>query len=951
MLALPTASGKTACIDIAIYALACGAAGAPRRIFFIVDRRVIVDETFERASRIATALRDAREGILAEVAAALRKLAGAGDDPLAVFQLRGGQYRDDAWARTPTQPTVVCSTVDQIGSRLLFRSYGASPYAWPLHAGLAANDALILLDEAHCANPFRQTLAAIANYRCWAKTAMPSPFAHVVLSATPGAMAATPFALDDADRAHPVLKRRIEARKPAELVESKAKTATPQFAKVIVEKACALAGRGARRIGIIVNRVATAKQVHALLGEKFKIPAERRALFIGRMRPLDRDDLMRHWQPMFAAGSDIPIEQPCFAVATQCLEVGANLDFDALVTESASLDALRQRFGRLFRLGEPAHIDPSTAPVAAIFMPGMAGKDVDPIYEDALPGTWRWLTEKAHDDVFDFGIDAVDAVLPLLPDERAAYFAEHHLLTSLTDAPVMLPAHVDCWVQTSPAPWPEPESALFLHGMRRNAPEAQVCWRADLDGLDAKHWADAVALVPPSSGECLSVPLHVLRRWLKGEEPSAKLADVGAIEPDNESDEDSAHHAPRTVLLWRGPEDSVVLSGGGDVRDLRPGDTVVLPASLEGWDIFGAVACGDDGKPLAVDRGDEANLRARGRVALRLVPALWDGYPAGEARDALIALLWSDAESVLAAEWHEGLRAGLALLNQALPNDVVDSGRDWHWLRVALTHLTAAKTRYELEPHPSGGVVITAKRKLSALERNALHAGTLGADFSTEDDSASFTVPVPLPEHLQGVADFARGFAAGCNLPDAIRVDITLAASLHDLGKADPRFQAWLRGGLPFPVPQPYERLLAKSGGLASPVARRRARERAGYPGGGRHELLSVRLAESDPQILAQANDPELVLHLIASHHGRCRPFAPVIDDPQPLDVQLDFAGRHLSANSNTRLECLDSGVAERFWILVRRYGWWGLAYLEAIHVLSDHRRSEAEQQQENIQP
>ncbi len=59
---LPTASGKTACIDIAIYALAAQAERplaertAPRRIWFVVDRRIVVDEAFERARAIAEKL-------------------------------------------------------------------------------------------------------------------------------------------------------------------------------------------------------------------------------------------------------------------------------------------------------------------------------------------------------------------------------------------------------------------------------------------------------------------------------------------------------------------------------------------------------------------------------------------------------------------------------------------------------------------------------------------------------------------------------------------------------------------------------------------------------------------------------------------------------------------------------------------------------------------------------
>ena len=221
-----------------------------------------------------------------------------------------------------------------------------------------------------------------------------------------------------------------------------------------------------------------------------------------------------------------------------------------------------------------------------------------------------------------------------------------------------------------------------------------------------------------------------------------------------------------------------------------------------------------------------------------------------------------------------------------------------------------------------------------------------GDEVSSEDDHASFTgIEMPLESHLAGVRDMAGGFADRLALPPDVAADVRLAARWHDVGKVDPRFQRLLHGGSEFKtLVQPAP--LAKS---AVPMndwrARERAQQRSGYPRGARHEVMSLELMTSAGESLASlATDWELVQHLVASHHGRCRPLAPWVADPEPVEMRWELDGVTITGSSDHQLARLDSGVAERFWRLVRRYGWWGLAWLEAILRLGDHRRSEEEQ-------
>lgn len=953
---LPTGSGKTAAIDIALFHLALEAdrlaeRRAPVRIAFVVDRRLVVDDAFERARMLEAALAAPAGEVTARVAERLKVLSGDGP-PLIARRLRGGIPREDDWARTPSQPTVLCSTVDQVGSRLLFRGYGVSDSMKPVHAGLIGSDCLILLDEAHLAEPFRQTIGWIGVYRGpnWRESAIFAPWGSALLTATPGGKSAGVFSLDDEDRSNPVLKQRLEAAKPAFLVApGKSKKEAGRAADAddedeerggaidIARRASAIVeeirkarqhfehvGNGATRpaIGVVANRVGRAREVFKRLREAFpenvegdavEEPTPKIILMIGPARPVDRDALVGQLDSIrtrvWKYGESRTLDRPFILVATQCIEAGVDIDLDALITEAAPLDSLRQRFGRLNRAGR------KIKPYAAIVVEksDTSARTDDPVYGKAIKPTWDYLSEWAKDGkppTIDFGIDAMKARTDGLSDEALT-----RALTEKPDAPVLLPAHLDLLSQTSPVPAADPDVALYLHGSDRQPDSITVVWRADVDPA----WRDQdlirlLTLVPPRSREAIELPVWTVRRWLEGRRKSA--ADVADI-PARESDDAEGRERKR-VFRWKGDDER---SQWIEPAALRPGDTIIVPGSYGGVDEFGWNP--ECEKPVEDMAQKAAKLFAAKRFAVRVAPGLIEQRVSDEALATALA--------GLRAENGETVRQ--ALLDLDLPEEV----------RKALKWLDSAKGRRgkprvvvdfdlygENEKGEPRGLVFLAPFGVKIREEREITNGDEdGRPNSTEDDSAGsiFDFPLSLDQHSRDVECKAEDLAKRAGLPAGLVADLKLAGFLHDQGKRDPRFQAWLHFSDPLGFDDDEKNILAKSGRVLAPVAR----EKAGLPDRWRHEALSVGLARTHAG-MAQAGDPDLVLWLVGSHHGYGRPFFPHRD---PEERAPDVGPQSLAFDWNG----LD--WPSLFARLKARYGVWELARMEAILRLADHRASE----------
>ena len=877
-----TGLGKTACLDIAVWWLASQAdrppaeRTAPTRIWWVVNRRLLVDSTAEHAERLACLLaadgerqRDEASQAVAAVGARLRSLSATSAKPLQVIRLRGGLA-----SRTPTDPSVpavILCTLPMYGSRLLFRGYGSKLRA--IDAAMAGADSLVLLDEAHLAPHLEKLLPALAECTPGARSPLGEARSQarlVSLTATgDNADGAAPFLLDADDEANPVVRQRLDATKPLALREG-----TGAGARGLADAAHDLLREAPAPSSCLVfaNRPMTARAVFNRLKKQYDGKADV-LLLTGLMREREAERI-RQWildpdRGMPAnQGADKARDRHLIVVATQTLEVGADVDAEYLVTENCGVRALTQRLGRLNRLGRHSH-------ARAIYMhvppkPAKGAKKPSsatwPIYGEEPAVVWQRLEDASDDDgTVDLAPRQVARVLGPPSDEPPG-------------APEVLPGLLWEWIKTTTPPEGEAPVEPYFSGIEGPNYTVSLIWRVHVPEKDARLWPRA------TDREAIDVPLREVRDALKEDEVQRLAVDGITVE---------------TVSATR----------------LQPGNRVVLSAQRGLMDEFGwnpdanepVVDASLAGHGLPLDSPTLEHLcgvRLKQQIATALGTAAAD-----EDED-----IDPDAQQEAAREVLEVVRAA----------ETLAGWEDAEWAAFVNT-LTAR--------------VVQARGEVPRLqvEKPQLEPRNIDLD---ETSLVLGPEAIELEEHGAAVGGRARTIASSIGLPPHLCEVVEIAGRAHDIGKADHRFQRWLdpegkRDALVAKSATPrhrWEQTRAVSGwprggrheALSAWLVEAWLEQ---MPAWG-HQLSQ--LAEEERQTAT-----ELLLHLVISHHGKGRPLVRPVEDDTLTEVCGVVEG--VTVRTSANLSRVDWNQPARFKRLNDRFGPWGLALLETILIRADH--------------
>ncbi|MEI9937271.1 MAG: type I-U CRISPR-associated helicase/endonuclease Cas3 [Pseudomonadota bacterium] len=886
---LATGLGKTSVIALWALALAQSLGRSPRvvprRLAYIVDRRVVVDQASEFAEQVRERLEEAAQNekhALHGIATTLKN-AGCTSSVIEVSTLRGQRALDTRWRDDPTRPAIIVGTVDMIGSRLLFSAYGrVGPWGRALEAGLVGQDCLLVLDEAHLCSPFATTLTAVER-----RVGTLAPFSVVRMGATMepvrDLMRRTPglperpttcrvFQLLEGDTTidghtwpketnEKKVSDRLTANKRIELEPLDAECGVgAQLAAWAVDKSkvdkCAV-------IGIILNTVAEVRRCAGALRES-GVDEEHLVTLTGSMRGWDRDvvvDSPKYARFKSQRDRSAPLDSPVFLVATSCVEVGADIDCDHLGVESCAADSLIQRLGRVNRLGKSAHdvtvklvgnadgTDPAGQVFRRVQAVAVGGQELHGS-PATFPGRLRGDADRAKAAIKLAGAQGEGKRKEAEDYLKSLEEAARALFDVRVPPPALTSAVLDDFAMTSKHPnaGARPDVGRWLHGsIEDSSLYVELAWRAELDRATELEDAERLmAAFPVGARETARCPLYDAVELLKAVRGRAV--------------EDDALGA-RVLLVTRYRDTTslrlrdVPTDDDGKLRAVLHDATVVLPTSAGGYD--GLFVNPASKQPVAdiAERAQPSSRAQRRR-------------------------LWIDSGRVTVSSAANGDARRIESNTDA--EDLLSEVED-----VAEDLLGVGWRLVEAAGSGASGVVI-AREDRRALE-----------DAEDDDASLGFQNDVLLTRHLGDARTKATDLCRRLMLPIDIRDTVIEAAGQHDLGKDRPW---WQRA-----VGRVKEPAVAKSD---------RSRFDHKINRGYRHELGSVADLDEGKAILPDTVNRELCFHLVAAHHGHARP-----------GFRVEAAGPVVTDGAKRVL----AETPARFANLQAQYGWWALAWLEAL--------------------
>ena len=882
---IPTGLGKTNVMAIWLLARAKqaiqnqdGRSQLPRRLLYVVDRRAVVDQATSAAEKIRDRLHSCLE--LESVCQGLGLDAG---QKLPISTLRGQHTDNRDWLTNPAGSAIIVGTVDMIGSRLLFSGYGVSRKMRPYHAGLLGADTLVVLDEAHLVRPFADILREVTEGRetfgpCEEKyRSIVPPLKLLTLSATGregGESKKRVFSLSEADRRDAIVEERLKAAKHLTIqVLDDAQELVPRLAELAWKL-----GNGPARVVIYCHSRGNALKVRAEIDKKCKSKrlASVSELLVGGRRVFERERLYDWLQEHgFFCDAQTPPEQPTFLIATSAGEVGVDLDADHMVCDLVEWERMVQRFGRVNRLGQGnARIQVVAAPSTK--QPSNPAKlaEWQQQWNDRLSRLRKPLDELCVIDMEETDI------------------ASDMWRTEITD-------HVR---DASPG---------AILELRKRSGQDEVLREALKAATTPTPLRPTLTRALVDAWSQTSLDKHTgrpndIQPWLRGWEEK---------------------QVPQTTIVWR--TYMPVRADGTETppRDMEAFFDAAPPHTSEKLETETDIVLDWLVKRTKkLNDGGERDKEIVGCVlsASRSHPETltYKDFGITPANKEKLKKLLRNATLVLDACFG-GLSEQGMLDHTAESHRTIDSGGDWMPLQ---DNSPAIRFRVRSVISEDGAKAFegwreryrfVVKQSNEGEAQEILIVEKWRDDSETEDDRSVGHLQ-ELDEHHAWTEEKARAMAEKIGLTGEYADMLATAARLHDEGK---RHSVW--------------QMAARSPTNAKVFAKTNKRMNTRLLDGYRHEFGSLPYVEKDDGFGTLSLDlQELLLHMIAAHHGWARPVISAVG----------------ASESHSVLKERTLQIALRFGRLQKRWGPWGLAWWEALLRAADQQASkENDEREDNV--